>query len=873
MIKFLAVAALCLPALGQAAYSGHAAYTAATFGSTAPVVPLTYAARTDNCVTGTESGCLPSTTTGEAGSALSFLLRNSDAVPFPDITSGNANMNSTGTDPDFNSYLVMATDESTATNCLGSSSWPSWNMGSAGEYDAFSTDSSLMIVRNNGGNACILFLNPISIHGKTCATVPCVSLTKGTVATSPIGSVSPLNTYHLVVNGSWNFSRIPGESNVLYELQNPPTKVERVVICANGTSSPNCSAWVGPGPLLRTVYQDFSSETGSAALSLRYVSAGWSSEFVVANDGSVAYGLGGGQDWLASWTPTVNETFLYPQTNAPAGSKGYQATAVSGATGGTQPNWATSCPNTGDTCTDGGVTWLNIGNIGGQGPGFDVVGYSPSQGSWRLNTRIARIYRGTGNSAPAGPTTTNDDVACTRAANGGTITHPCALPDEYTLHDLSQAQNGRYVIISPTGGEGANSPGNWNWGTLSGQTSNAIWSYGVGGGNGVWSAGITYAAHDVVVYGNPAFYYTANTGIASGQAAPPSNANWTRTEAYPLDYFFDITTTNLSPCTDYLHCNGHQAQGFTEKAYGGHFNTALYSNPVINGSLNPGTVMLPSTVPCDFHGSWRQGGTQDLAPIGIINTCVPAWPTAYTAAGYGEIEAVKSDGSGLAYRFAHDDNTGSSAFFSDQNNVGVISYLGDLIAWGSDMMGKRGDQNSSNAVCINKARAMYKPSAGMTLTINSGVGDTVLPVTGNAGNYIYQATIAGTTSGTAPTGGWGQISPVTITQVAATSTTATYTYTTSGSSLVAGGAIIVSGLTNTQFNGSGSPAGTGMTIATASSSQFTITGSYSPIGTTTDSGTGYSTQAWGAATVQNIGSNSCRSDIVIVDALSAHAAP
>src|SRR4029077_6809971 len=129
----------------------------------------------------------------------------------------------------------------------------------------------------------------------------------------------------------------------------------------------------------------------------------------------------------------------------------------------------------------------------------------------------------------------------------------------------------------------------------------------------------------------------------------------------------------------------------------------------------------------------------------------------------------------------------------------------------------------------------------------------------------YQATIAGTTSGSTPTGGWGQISPVTITQVAATSTTATYIYTTPGNSLVAGGTIIVSGLTNTQFNGSGSPAGTGLTIATATSSQFTVAGTYSAIGTTTDSGTGYSTQVWGAATVQNIGSNSCRSDIVIVD--------
>jgi hypothetical protein len=880
MSKFLAILVLCLPAFGQAVFSGHAAYSGAGIFSSGGVPA--YLARTDNCVSGGESGCLVGTTTGETGSALSFLLRNSDSVPFADITSGNANINSTGSDPDFNSYLVMATDESTGTSCLGSAGWPSWNMGSAGEWDAFSTDSSLLLVHNNSGNACLLFLNPAAIHAKTCATASpaCVSLTSGTVANSPIGSVGAVNTYNLASGGSWNFSRVPGETNVLYELENPPTTIDRVVICANGASSPNCSSWTGPGPLLRTVYQDFTSETGTAALPPRYAWAGWTSEFVTANDGSVAYGMGGGQDWITSWTPTVNETFLYPQTNAPVGSKGYQATAVTGPTGGSEPIWSNAttatppgCPNAGETCSDGGVTWTNIGNIGGQGPGFDVVGYSPSQGSWRLNTRIGKIYRGTGNSVPAGPVTTNDNIACTRAANGGAITYPCALPDQYTLHDLSQAQNGRYVIMSPTGASGPNSSANWNWGTLSGQISSAIWSYGVGGGNGVWDPGINYTAHDVVVYGNPAFYYTANTTVASGQNAPPSNTNWTQTEGYPLDYYFDITTTNLAPCTDYLHCGGHQAQGYTEKVYGAKYRSALYSDPVINGSLNPDTVMLPNPLPCDFHGTWREGGTQDIAPIGIINTCVPAWPLAYTASCYGEICAVKSDGSGLTYRFAHDDNTGSSPFFQDQNNIGVISYLGDLIAWGTDMMGTRGDQSSANAVCTNKARGMYSPTAGMALTINSGVGDSLFPVTANAGMYIYQTTIAGTTSGSAPVAGWGQIGPVIITQVAASSTMATYTYTTTGSNLVAGGTIIVSGLTNSQFNGSGSPAGTGMTIASATSSQFTIAGTYSPIGTTTDNGTGYTTQAWGAATIQNIGSNSCRSDIVIVDLLSAHAAP
>ena len=628
MTKFLAVVMLllCLPAFGQATYSGHGRFSGPAIFSS-PFSGGLYLARTDNCVTGSESGCFAGKTTGESGSALSFLLRNSDSVPFADITSGNSNVNSTGSDPDFGAYLVMATDESTGANCLGSSVWPSWNMGSSGEYDAFSTDSSLLMVHNNAGNTCILFLNPVAIHAKTCATTSpaCVSLTSGTVATSSIGSTGSLSTYNLAAGGSWNFSRIPAETNVLYELENPPTRIDRVVICANGASSPNCSGWTGPGPLLRTVYQDFTSETGSGALPLRYVPAGWTSTFVTANDGAVAYGMGGGQDWLAAWTPTINETFLYPQINAASGSKGDQVTAVTGATSSVEPVWSNAttatppgCPNQGDSCTDGGVTLTNIGNIGGQGPGFDVVGYSPSQGSWRLNTRIAKIYRGTGNSTPAGTATTNDNIACTRAANGGAITYPCSLPDEYTLHDLSQAANGRYVIISPTGGEGANAPGNWNSGTLSGQMSNALWSYGLGAGNGVWSTSITYAAHDVVVYGNPSFYYTATANVTEG-CAPTSTICWTQSEAYPLDYYFDITTTNLAPCTDYVHCNGHQAQGYTQKVYGAHYTSALYIR--IRQSTGH-SILIPqccqlhylaiSTVVGGSRGRWMQRPSASL---------------------------------------------------------------------------------------------------------------------------------------------------------------------------------------------------------------------------------------------------------------------
>src|SRR5208282_1962672 len=148
--------------------------------------------------------------------------------------------------------------------------------------------------------------------------------------------------------------------------------------------------------------------------------------------------------------------------------------------------------------------------------------------------------------------------------------------------------------------------------------------------------------------------------------------------------------------------------------------------------------------------------------------------TGYTAACYPEICGVSSDGLHTLYRFGHDYNTGSSTAFGVQNNIGVISYLGDLVAFGTDMMGTRGSNAAANTPC-NNLRGMFKP-ASMTL----GLGNTVFPLVGTNGNAngdIFQATIAGATGSSSPSGGWGQVEPVTITQIAATSTTATYSYT------------------------------------------------------------------------------------------------
>lgn len=495
--------------------------------------------------------------------------------------------------------------------------------------------------------------------------------------------------------------------------------------------------------------------------------------------------------------PTVSNTVGGQYANAPSPSSlGNGMTVQSGSSAiGRGVDAATTCTNLpAQTITD-----------------MEAYIYGDIQGLARPHSgQNAGAYQGLVGSAQL---TTKDGIECTKIT-GGTCSGASTvqLPDKFTLHDLSITRSGEYVIASPTGGEAANPSGNWNSGTLSGQVSNAVWtgSASLNINNGVWSPTATYSYHDVVVYapnGYPGNFYTATSSVTVG-CVPTNTTCWTQTEAYPLDYYYSANSLSVSPCTDFLNCNGHQAQGYAGKVYDSHYTYAVYSDPVINGLFNPGTNMLPSGLPCDFHGSWNQAGTTDSTPIGIVNTCVPAWPSGYAKAGYGEIEAVKPDGSGTTYRFAHDYNTGSSPYFSDQNNIGVISYLGDLIAFGTDMMGTRGDDNSSNAVCANPVRGMYQPSTLNTVNYQ----DTMLVL---STNYVYQGA-----------GFWN------------------------GSSYIT---------TGTGTEGSSLP-----NWAAACGTMHSYC--------TTDGTTG-TTPLDGNVLWYNVGQNSCRSDIVIVDTLSAHAAP
>jgi hypothetical protein len=772
---------------------------------------LTYSARTDNCVNGTQSGCLPNKTTGEAGANLIFQERVSDPIPTgfapTTISSGScpsgwkpstypaycpAPMNSTGMDPDFGAYLVMATDEDTFAHNASKPYTVAWHMGSDGGWDAFSWDETLLLAKNTAGSATVLNISPAAIHAHTCGTPPgCVNETGLYPAVSGGG-----DSGHLAHGGSWSFSRVAGEPHVLYEIANVPTQVNQLLITSSITSP-------GTGSLSRNIYVDFTTDTpvpcsvmqSAAPGNPTTYAASWVGSFEVANDGTISYAMTGGYDWAPAWTVTPIDTFIQP-TVGNVGNYGFQATAVfgTGTTGGSEPAW---CQTAGCTVTDGGVTWTNINKLQGQGPGFDMVIYRPAgtaaPGCTRINTRLGKIYRGTGNTAPAGYMTTNDQVVCTRAGAWPNV--PCRLPDRFTLHEVEQGPNGQYVTMSPNGGEGPNSPGNWNSGSLSCQASNTSWQ-------GAYSPATAYTIRNIVSYAG--LYYSARTSVPAGSQYAPSgttasNAYWSNTESYCATYFFDTTSTLVAPLTDWVDGTGHTSSGYLHRYYG-HLLQSMYYGvtcptcPAINGQLNPGTHMLLTGLPSDNHGTYRNSGTSDLTPIFTATTDVPAWPTRYVAACYDELCAFDPSGSGLTYRLGHTYNTGSSPFFAVQNNIGVNSPLGDLIAFGTDMMGTRGSTGAANAAC-NNLRGQYLPAPNNTVTY----GDLAFPVTGNGGGDVFQATGCGT-------------------------------------------------------NNPGSTCTEGANLPNWDSQCAT---------SCTD----------GGVTWTNVGQNSCRGDLVILDALGAHAAP
>jgi hypothetical protein len=280
------------------------------------------------------------------------LIRPSDSLPF----AANAPANTAASDPDFHSYLIMVTD--TSTNGVATARY---NMGSDGEWDAFEQGSNMFMIYSNGGGPFLYYLNTTLAHAKGCSpSTPC--LTYSAIHGGAIGGGCSSSCTIINNQGRSAWSRVPGETYTFYELWSDGLTVYKDVI------NPSTDTFS------RTLYANLGN-----AFPQTYYST-WNGVFSVATDGSIALAMAGGMDWQASTAYITNDytSFIYPQSASNSAAHAFRAT-VGGTTSGTEPTWS-SCTT---TCTDGGVTWTNLGSISGQGPGFDAVVYLAGSASYR----------------------------------------------------------------------------------------------------------------------------------------------------------------------------------------------------------------------------------------------------------------------------------------------------------------------------------------------------------------------------------------------------------------------------------------------------------------------------------------------------------
>ena len=947
MIRVFVVFIFVVSSFGQSVSSGHGAFSGAgSLGYGAGGIPQTYAARTDACVLGyalDATNCVNGATAGRAGSAMTFLGQAGDPMPWYPTAGTIDPVNTAITDPDFNSYQVMVTS-GTWGNSIGLGTIPTQTFNEqAGEWDPFSQDNSLLMVANDEGSYALVALDVSLIHAKGCApqqgppapNTSCVVWTGiGSAGAGDSCTQGAYGTGCTLLNGGgeFSFSRAPGEAHVIYELMGSGTGAQvqinkLLVTCPSGApgtwGSNSCS-------FTRTPYVNFTSDYADpvhsaypakcSVLPVGYTSnSPWVGAFSVANDGTIGYTAGGAGDWQANTAYSISnqlDAFIYPSTNN-SGKVGYQA-AGSCTSGGTEPNWGSStagCPAAGNTCSEGSCTWTNIGKIGGQGPGFDVLYFSPTRGCRRLNTMTGNIFNGTnenssypgtgGVASPAGPMQTdsvpglfnsclNQFDSCTGNACGppsgsysnyttsgspGSMCPSCTqgqigycqsvatagiglLTDRGTLHDGGIKSNPRYLAWTPSGNsfvpqtESCRNSGN-------GYQEEVCYNY-------MWdvTTNIARPEHTWVDWSG-----TDVNGQSDGHEIGGYNGNW-KGGYSQFHSYGEPNFPNLADFGSATNC---------DSVAGG----ALSISPCSIGSVNAGMPLLVqgrntgvTGAPWDEHGADRVANLTDSVPVLLFNTAVPAEGrvpgTGYPGAlpGYNEItgmatQTVPGCTSTIAtycqYRFAHNWGTGSVTQFNGQNEQGMNSQDGTLVAVASDVMGTRGSISPDWKSAAWAYGALISPvcASGCTNALHSS---------------FQQMNSAGCTAGGTEPTAWPQTPGNIVADGSCTWKNASGMYGSEqlpcnglrGDLLATAGATI--SLNTNVFELSNSTIFQAVSctpIAPATSCSFPITEGAVPnwSGCST-----FGSQCTDSAGIvfQNVGQNDCRTDVILVDLMSAH---
>jgi hypothetical protein len=444
----------------------------------------------------------------------------------------------------------------------------------------------------------------------------------------------------------------------------------------------------------------------------------------------------------------------------------YQACNITGCssgsatTAGVEPNWASNCNGLLSTCTDGGVVWTNIGNVGGQGPGFDHLHFDPQRGCTRQNTRLTRQYQGHnqgtswpnfGTPDPSGQWMTDDYTTCTRmgganCGNGGTV----PITDTFTLHAGDQKFQSRFGSMGATGGGSINDnyiggTGNPLAASKNGSCTPPIPNTSI---LGVWASGTHYAAGNYVWSPTDHAYYKAKIALTS-TIDPASDSgvggNWSYSSSYCYSYVIDYyatgyTTPIVRPILEIgprYGGDGHNAAGYLFDYRGGKYYSHMFGSPNCSnsiypcfypGSPNPGIPALAFALPNDGHPTARNFGTLDAQPIFDPTADVPAWGGVnvqgvlgggtgvggYCCAGY--TEEVSFSPSGLSHS--------NISSISGSGTVGTVVTVTSLSASAGQQILIAGTVNWDGnypLLTVNNATRTYTFSANTTGSESTGV--------------------------------------------------------------------------------------------------------------------------------------------------------
>ena len=827
MTRFLLIFALAGSLWGQsvttATGSGHVTGIAQSGGKVIfplPGPPTQYAARTDTCAVGTETGC-----TGGRAVTLNFQMRSTDAPPFAatNITSFSgpctlsAGAANTGvTDPDFLSHLIMVTDPcSRNTTTL-------WYMAELNDgTDVFAYDSSMFFVPFNGGGPIFKYLNATAIRTHTCAptdTTLCLAPSQIIGGTYVHGSCSTGCT--VVDNGGLqSFSRVAGQANILYELESDGLHVNRLAICRKGYTDTVCAS-TASDTFTRTTYANFSDPT-YGIIPAGYISS-WTGTFGISDDGSIAIAEGGGPDWTASTayyalgsdTNTTPTSFIFPQTNNGATPKDAFQSVTTGYSGASEPTWTNtaepiltgcctitpgtyicegsgttssspqSCPSTCGSGAQQCAQEQNIGTIKGQGPGFDVFNYvpptalalgAPSAGYTRLNSRIDRVYRGQcegttyptcGTQDPSGSLTTDDGVVCLQY--GGTLSgNACSTPEPFTetntIHGAESLENSAYISVTWTGGGSAPPAFNYSPTTIVSMSLPTNTNY-----RGAWNGSTTYANHDAVYDpNNPANLYVS---LVNSNTAALSNAtNWAAnfTNAGPISSYKGIWQRNsllIRPCllrgvsgsVDEGRCPGHESHGYLN-FYGDVFYTShAWGRPTIPAS-----------------GAGAPGAIAN-PNVALLTTPIPGDDHGtYRNAGLLDLTPMGDARTSVptqTYAAVNTANPGISAGYGEFVGIrtdGSQVFYRFAHTFNDGIENDFSTQNNIGSISQDGNWALFgtdvmgtrgSRSGGWVATTSTPIGTPIFPTVNNTGNFDYVATAIGgsTAAGGIGTTGSGQ---------------------------------------------------------------------------------------------------------------------